>query len=344
MRPYRNTGIGGAAASRDLVRALQDDLRALGYLRRGIDGGFGEGTRAAIRALQYDLLNNHGAAGSDGTPPVAVSHYNRGVAAITGIADAAFSDSVEAALNDPVFPKLPRSTNPRVDNASAVAAIAGLRGLAAPAPYLLAIFQQESNREHFAVSPPGDEDSYVIVGLDRNDKHTTDHITSRGYGIGQYTLFHHPPTAAEIARFVLDPIENVHHAANLLADKFNTEVVGPNGADDRAVEHKLTHLLPCRYGVADARHMADCRSCALATPKLTITPATPLFAGSTQTYGQANQAYYPHPNYGGVPNRALLQCDWPYATRRYNGGGPNSFNYQAIVLKNLLGVPGATKG
>jgi hypothetical protein len=40
----------------------------------------------------------------------------------------------------------------------------------------------------------------------------------------------------------------------------------------------------------------------------------------------------------------LLQCDWPYATRRYNGGGPNSFNYQAIVLKNLLGVPGATKG
>jgi hypothetical protein len=37
-----------------------------------------------------------------------------------------------------------------------------------------------------------------------------------------------------------------------------------------------------------------------------------------------------------VPDRADFQCDWPYAVRRYNGGGPNSFNYQAIILLNLL--------
>src|SRR6266850_5477425 len=45
----------GAPNDPDLVRALQHDLRALGYLRRGIDGKFGPGTAAAVRALQTEL-------------------------------------------------------------------------------------------------------------------------------------------------------------------------------------------------------------------------------------------------------------------------------------------------
>ena len=54
-----------------LVRALQYDLRQVGYLRRGIDGVFGDGTVRAIRALRHDLLYNEGH-GRDGNAPVAV--------------------------------------------------------------------------------------------------------------------------------------------------------------------------------------------------------------------------------------------------------------------------------
>ena len=37
-----------------------------------------------------------------------------------------------------------------------------------------------------------------------------------------------------------------------------------------------------------------------------------------------------------VPVRGEIPCDWPYAVRRYNGAGVNSYHYQAIVLRNLL--------
>jgi hypothetical protein len=36
-----------------------------------------------------------------------------------------------------------------------------------------------------------------------------------------------------------------------------------------------------------------------------------------------------------VPVRKNIGCDWPYAIRRYNGAGINSYHYQAKVLKNL---------
>ena len=34
--------------------------------------------------------------------------------------------------------------------------------------------------------------------------------------------------------------------------------------------------------------------------------------------------------------RRNFECDWPYAVRRYNGSGPNSYSYQALVLKKRL--------
>jgi len=31
-----------------------------------------------------------------------------------------------------------------------------------------------------------------------------------------------------------------------------------------------------------------------------------------------------------------IPCDWPYAVRRYNGSGLNSYHYQAKILLNVL--------
>jgi hypothetical protein len=99
-------------------------------------------------------------------------------------------------------------------------------------------------------------------------------------------------------------------------------------------EHPLLPLRLCRYTPDDPLYKRDCQACAAAVPKLNITAQTPLYAGSAQSYGEAG--YYQAPHYANVPDRAAFLCDWPYAVRRYNGSGPNSFNYQAIILQNLL--------
>jgi hypothetical protein len=33
--------------------------------------------------------------------------------------------------------------------------------------------------------------------------------------------------------------------------------------------------------------------------------------------------------------RAEIPCDWPYAVRRYNGSGINSYHYQVRILRYL---------
>jgi hypothetical protein len=48
--------------------------------------------------------------------------------------------------------------------------------------------------------------------------------------------------------------------------------------------------------------------------------------------------YYPTADYSGVPDRAEFLCDWPYAVRRYNGSGVDSYHYQTHVLLNLLRI------
>ena len=74
----------GEGASDAQIRDLQRHLRALGYLRRGIDGAFGPGTEGAVKGLQHDLLHNDGS-GKDGRAPVGVRDYNDGrAAAVTG--------------------------------------------------------------------------------------------------------------------------------------------------------------------------------------------------------------------------------------------------------------------
>ena len=77
---YRNAGLAkGSTTDKELVKALQRDLRALGYLRQSIDGDFGEGTHLAVCRLQHDLLHNDGSSTSgDGNAPCAVRDFNAG--------------------------------------------------------------------------------------------------------------------------------------------------------------------------------------------------------------------------------------------------------------------------
>ncbi len=110
--PYRQPGLRlarGLSAEREIVQALQRDLRRLGYLRGGLDGMFGPETERAARALQYDLLFNDGW-GEDGTALVGVREFNRGrVAAVAGVADEHLAGCMEEILEDPRVPELPRS-------------------------------------------------------------------------------------------------------------------------------------------------------------------------------------------------------------------------------------------
>jgi peptidoglycan hydrolase-like protein with peptidoglycan-binding domain len=322
--------------------ALQRDLRALGYLRQGIDGDFGSATTRAVRALQYDLLNNTGSSnGSDGRSAVAMTSFNddghggRRVTAVTGTLDEALAECLEAMLADDRVALLPSAADPAAENRAALLAIAGAVSTTAPTPYIAAMVQLESDGRHFHAPRQGDADTFVTVGLDRNDDGAPDRITSRGYGIGQYTLFHHPPRPEEVVEFISDPVRNVQHAYRELRDKFDKFVAGPHdGADDRKAEHPLLPLRLCKYAPTDQRYMRDCQACAAAARKVNIVRGTPCYPGAAISY-QPTQ-YHPSATYSGVPDRADFPCDWPYAARRYNGSGVNSFHYQTRVLLQLL--------
>ena len=343
-RPYPGSGgsMGQASSAQgQLVAALQVDLRRLGYLDGGIDGQFGAGTTRAVRALQFDLLHAN-AAGTDGNAPVAIPTYNRGrVTAVSGEVDEGLAACIDDMLADSAFLKVPEAVSAdeaRSRNAAAVQAVAAMTGAAAPVPFMLAIFRQESDCRHYCVPTASDPDGFVIVGLDRNDQHAPDHVTSRGWGLGQFTLFHHPPTAREANGFITDPAGNVSQAFAELRDKFDNFVL-PNapglGADERRIEIPAgTGLRLCRYQPADPKYMTDCKACAVAARKVDIHLGTPAYAGAP--FGYTPTQYYSHTDYSGIPDRSDFGCDWPYAVRRYNGSGINSFHYQTRVLQNLL--------
>jgi len=44
------------------------------------------------------------------------------------------------------------------------------------------------------------------------------------------------------------------------------------------------------------------------------------------------------PAYRNSPLPSDIGCDWPYAVRRYNGSGINSYHYQVRVLQHLLAL------
>jgi len=231
--------------------------------------------------------------------------------------------------------KLPSAFDPAAENRKALEAVATSGGLPVPMPFVLAIATQESGAQHYHVPQRGD-DRFIVLGLDHNDPAVPARVTSRGYGLGRYTLFHHPPRPEETGTFIIDPVGNVRQAARTLRDKFDHFVVASpaDRADDRAAEHPLLPLRECRYAPSDPRYLRDCRACASAVGKVDIVPGMRHYAGAASSY-EPNQ-YYASATYFGVPNRAAFLCDWPYAVRRYNGSGNSSFNYQARVLLNLL--------
>jgi peptidoglycan hydrolase-like protein with peptidoglycan-binding domain len=317
------------------VRDLQRDLRSLGYLRRGIDGSFGPGTESAVKALQHDLLFNHGE-GSDGLAPVAVTWYNRGrVGGVTGVVDQSLVACIADMLADPAYPKLPSAVDPRAENQKIAIQIAALPPTSAPTPFLVAVLKRESNLQHFAVpTTTVDADSFVVVGTDTNNTATPYAITSRGYGAGQFTLFHHPPRPEEVEQVILDPGKNVEAAAREMRVKMDNFVAGPvSKADDRIAEHGPGPVRLCKYAPGDARYMTDCKACIRAAGTRDIAPGLPVFTGSTLKWSTTQ--YYPTATYLAVPKRENVGCDWPYAIRRYNGSGINSYHYQALVLKNV---------
>ena len=343
---YQQPGLvlrrGGAGASAQQVRDLQRDLRRLGYLARGIDGDFGGLTELAVKGLQYDLLRNTGA-GSDGAAPVKLTDFNRGrVTAITGEVD----QNVVACLAD-IFdggqvPTLPSAPDPRQQNQQIAAQIAAMPSSVVPIPFLEAIFLQESNLQHFNEPGPGDDDTFITLGLDRNVTDQPHIITSRGYGVGQYTLFHHPPQSTEINDFMLDVSGNLRRAVTELKEKFDGFVNGPaDTADDRIADFGGGPLRACKYSPTDGRFMTDCKQCLLDAGQQDIVKrVTPFFTGSagvfvsTQYYDMDRDAAV----YRAVPVRAHIGCDWPYAVRRYNGSEINSYHYQVRIFKHLLAL------
>ncbi len=325
--------------SEEMVRDLQRDLRCLGYLRNGIDGKFGTGTERAVKALQYDLLNNAGKSSQqDGDAPVSVLDYNKGrVVDVTGVADQALAKCIADMVDDPNFPTLPRAENPAQENAKIRAAITAMTPQSIPIPFLMAIVQQESSFQHFNVPRKGDDDTYIVVGLDVNAGQ--DYIvTSRGYGVGQYTLFHHPPRPEDVEDFMLDVQKNLQKTVQELRDKFDYFVNGQTSgaqADDRLVEFGDGPLRECKYQPDDARYLRECKQCARDAGTLDIEMGvTPYYEGATHLYEKTT--YYKKSTYTGVPVRQNIGCDWPYAVRRYNGAGVNSYHYQTLILRHVL--------
>ena len=332
----------GAGRANDpaMVRALQRDLRALGYLPGGVDGNFGTQTAKAIRALQNDLLGKV-KPGSDGPAAMDFTTFNddgegnKLVGQINGVMDQGLAQALAAMMAHEDLALLPEADDPKAENAKALEAIQMVSSGVAPTPFIIAIVRQESDARHFNEPSKGNDDRFVTIGLDRNDPANPDHITSRGYGIGQYTFFHHPLSKDELAGYVSDCVLNVKNSYVELRGKFDKFIVGPSSkADDRTAEHPHLPLRLCKYQPTDPLYMRDCKNCALGARKIDIAPGMPFYNGSSAGYETSQ--YYKSANYMGVPDRADFLCDWPYAVRRYNGAGVNSFHYQMRVVLNLL--------
>jgi hypothetical protein len=309
-RSYKKSGMvlkrGSSSASTTQIKELQRDLRQLGYLYRRVDGSFGNSTERAVKALQHDLLNNLGQnTRSDGNAPVSIVDYNKGrVVEVNGIVDLKLAQCISDMLDDDKYPKLPFAEEPQDANREIIERLDTLTSDVVPLPFLKAIFKQESNLKHFYVPRGEDEDNFIVIGMDTNagEKHI---ITSRGYGLGQFTLFHHPPKKSEVKRFMVGLQGNISKAIEELQDKFENFVTGPPGgrrADDRFADGR-TQKKPiiCQYVKNNSRYLTDCKNCALNIGKQDIVAdETPYYKGSNNTFKKTQ--YHPG-SYKNVPIR-----------------------------------------
>ena len=127
---------------------------------------------------------------------------------MSGAVDFRLAQCISEMLDDPNFPILPQAADPAAENRKIVSTLKAMASPAAPVPFLLGILMQESGLKHFNEPRRGDDDTYIVIGLDTNgaDKGV---VTSRGYGAGQYTLFHHPPRREEVTDFIPHATKNV---------------------------------------------------------------------------------------------------------------------------------------
>jgi hypothetical protein len=234
---------------------------------------------------------------------------------------------------------LPKADDPKEENARIVDLMKNMPSQAVPIPFIMAMLKQESNLRHYNEPSKNDEDTYIVIGLDTNanEKHI---ITSRGYGAGQYTLFHHPPRKNEVEDVMLDVEKNLNKAAWELKYKFDHFVNGDTTgtrADDRIAEYGEGPLRMCKYPAGDPKYKKDCKQCMIDAGQQNIREGvTRFYRGSKHTFEPT--PYYKRADYEAVPIRKNVACDWPYAARRYNGSGINSYHYQTIILKNLLAL------
>jgi hypothetical protein len=110
-------------------------------------------------------------------------------------------------------------------------------------------------------------------------------------------------------------------------------------ADDRLAEIGSGPLRPSKFAEGDPRFFTDCRQCLEdAGSQDLVAETTPVFPGSAQTY-QLTALRHNFTAYRDVPVRKEIGCDWPYAVRRYNGGGMDSYHCQAQVPLNIKALP-----
>jgi len=136
---------------------------------------------------------------------------------------------------------------------------------------------------------------------------------------------------------MLNPESNIRKASSELRGKFDHFVNGPSSgttAEDRVAEYGKGRLRLCRYEPTDSRYMRDCRSCMQSAGLVQIQQGDALYPGSGLKLEPTQ--YYQITKYVDVPDRKSIGCDWPYAVRRYNGAGVNSYHYQIRVLQFVL--------
>lgn len=330
----------GVPGYREEILALQRDLRTLGYLYMGIDGLYGSATTMAVRALQYDLLHNDGMCthGRPARAPVAMTAFNRTeegafrVREVNGICDQPLAQALAALMEDPRVGHIPECPDPKSQNAAAEDCIAHMDGTKVPPAFALALARQESGGMHFR-NCTGDH--FLTVGFEHQDPAHPERITARSYGLGQYTLFHQPPGAEELAG-ITEPERNIGMICSMLSYKFDNFILGGTRdatSLDRIAVHGKAPLRHCKYAAGDPNYQKDCATCLRNMDKINIRHGTPIYPGA-QVFWHIT-AFYSTSDYTDVPDPAAFPCDWPYAVRRYNGAGLNSYHYQAHVLQNL---------
>lgn len=170
-----------------------------------------------------------------------------------------------------------------------------------PYEFLKAVLWQETNLSHY------DPDGFVFVGCDTGkiDKYK---YRSRGWGMGQYTITNHPPDEGQ-QKNIIDPINNLEFCIGILNSKFDIFC--------------KRDFVRCRYKKGDEKYLKGCVKCVELSDRCNV---------------QLPDANY-HPKaqagYKNVP--VLSYCGWGEATRKYNGGGPNSIAYKYEVLMKILG-------